>query len=217
MTNPHDEHHAGEPASEEALLERLTTGQARAADWTTLRHQVNSNPDLWQELVSTQEFESQLRHAVDSEATRASTIELVEAASSAPSTSWNGLTARSGWAAALILGLGWFLQVVLQAPPAREPGNVAVRAPEASAPTVDQHFAAYLKAGQQSGQVLGTLPPVVVGTTPDDDSGDVELLVVRRVLERGPVPDTSTIEQDELGRWSSVKPTPAFDPTRESM
>lgn len=74
----------------------------------------------------------------------------------------------------------------------------------------------YLRLAMASGRVLEELPPVTVSVE-ENDSGEVEVVFVRRWLERARVGDMYRLARDEHGRVVPVKTKAAPRARRESM
>ena len=102
-------------------------------------------------------------------------------------------TSIAGWAAAALFFVLW------------AQGRTAPTDDDTRAASVDPTPLTHLVEAEKAGRIVGTLPPILVGTGQLDDAGEPELLYVRRVLERTHVNELPRgIAIDELGRPASV-------------
>jgi hypothetical protein len=193
-----------QPTREDILIGRVTDGEATPADWQELETLAIAEAGVWTRLAAAQRAHADLARAVDDELTVA---ELVHAP--AHEAARGGMTlvsqrwrAYSGWAAAAALALAWAGAngLNLRIPGAAVPGTNAAGL-FTSGP--DDLFTQYLDKGKAQGSVLGELPKVMIETIPVADAkpgeANVEVVYVRRVLERAMVNNVYRVSRDEHG------------------
>lgn len=197
-----------QPMREDILIGRVTDGEATPGDWRELETMAGADSGVWSRLANAQRAHADLARAVDDELTVA---ELV--ASPAHEAMRGGMTpvamrwrAYTGWAAAAALSLAW-----------AGANGLGLRAPSlaggnmAGIPlSTDELFSQYVNKGKAQGVVLDELPMVLVESRPAtatggvaDPAGRIEVVFVRRTLERAVVNDLYRVGRDEHG-----EPTP---------
>lgn len=198
-----------QPMREDILIGRVTDGEATPGDWRELETMAGADSGVWSRLANAQRAHADLARAVDDELTVA---ELV--ASPAHEATRGGMTpvamrwrAYTGWAAAAALSLAWAgangLNVRAAGPGGANSAGVVPL-------STDELFSQYVNKGKQQGVVLDELPMVLVESRPAtatggvaDPAGRVEVVFVRRTLERAVVNDLYRVGRDEHG-----EPTP---------
>lgn len=197
-----------QPMREDILIGRVTDGEATPGDWRELETMAGADSGVWSRLANAQRAHADLARAVDDELTVA---ELV--ASPAHEAMRGGMTpvamrwrAYTGWAAAAALALAW-----------AGANGLGLRAPSLAGGNIagiplstDELFSQYVNKGKAQGVVLDELPMVLVESRPAtaqggiaDPAGRVEVVFVRRTLERAVVNDLYRVGRDEHG-----EPTP---------
>jgi len=195
------------------LLSRVVDREDDVADWQSLDALAAADGAVYARLAHLLRDDSGLRAAVGFEL---SAVEQVVAPVHSRRPWWSGLTAASGWAAALLVAALWASGLgSVGSAELGEPGrdvasstglaSSATLAPsDATArPALDaaraQPAFGRLVPSAQGVEVLGELSPELVSTRPAADGG-IEVITVRRVLEREIVHDVYTVGSDELGR-----------------
>jgi len=178
---------------EDLLLSRAVERAAGAADWAALERIARSDPAVYRRLADTLRQESELGRAVDAAGSLAERID-----GAAPRAMRRGpaLAPLLGWAAAALFCVLWLAG--LMRPDSPPPADFAstVPVPEAADP--------------DGGSVLlKRLPAVVVGMQPDAETGALEVILIRRTLERARASDLRELCVDELGRAVSVPVNPS--------
>lgn len=173
----------------DALMSRVTDRTATPDDWETIDCRAAGRPDVWAQLADLLRDDAHVREVVDQAAERACL--LVPELAARPR-----FPIRRTFVAAsvLVLMCGSFLA---------GRGSVAT-APSASGPppqlTSAEAFAVYVHQGVAEETVLGELPPVVLTARRAGESDDVEVVSVRRILERRITDEIMQVVTDEHGR-----------------
>ncbi len=195
------------PMREDILIGRVTDGEATPADWQELEALAAADAGVWTRLAAAQRSHADLSRAVDDELTVAELVhvpahEAVRAGMTTVAIRWR---AYSGWAAAAVVALAWAGANGLGLrTPGLNPG-----ATTAGVLSPDELFSRYVDQGKAQGVVLGELPMVMVESSPAGGAGHagadgrVEVVFVRRVLERAYVNNLYRVGRDEHG-----EPTP---------
>lgn len=193
------------PTREEILIGRVVDGEATGADWSELDALARGDGAVWTRLAGAQRSHADLARAVDDELTVAELTEppgrVTLAAQGAVSYRWR---VYSGWAAAAAVALTWATASGL---------GIAPRVPGVTTSSLgpDALLTQYMDSGKAQGRVLGELPMVMIETTPvsavGEDGQRVEVVYIRRVLERAVVNGVYTLGQDEHGDPTPVQAT----------
>ncbi len=200
-----------QPMREDILIGRVTDGEATPADWQELESLAASDAGVWTRLAAAQRTHADLSRAVDDELTVAELVhvpahEAVRGGLTPVALRWR---AYSGWAAAAAVVIAW-----------AGANGLGLRAPGLSGDAAtggiaglssDELFSKYVNEGKARGVVLGELPMVMVESSPVEgaaagpEEGRVEVVFVRRVLERAYVNNLYRVARDEHG---DPKPVP---------
>lgn len=187
---------------EDLLLSRVADRTEDLADWDALDRIAMEDPAVWRRLASTLRSEAALRGAFAERMAAADSIE----APVRPGR-WAGRFRPSRWAAAACV-------IVLGALAGYVVGRGAEADSKAASPmSPEDHLTEYLRRGLATGTVVGQLPDVVVRHAATQDGSGMELLVMRRVVERRPVEKAIDVSFDELGRRIAT-PVTARAPAR---
>lgn len=233
----HDAMHPDDTFSldgEALLLGRIVDRRDDLDDWRALDGQAADDPAVHARLALLLQDDCALRGVLDRELAGA---DHVGAPVFARRPWFTRLSRASGWAAALLVAALWALQGVSsgdahrpasadapavgagtmggggmqlvrsEATPSAgsrgEPARFDARVPR------PRSAAGYALAPSAPGsQLLGELAPELVGTRPLADGSGVEVITMRRVLEREVVDSVVTLGEDDLGRTVPV-PVPA--------
>lgn len=208
------------------LIERIIAREATPADWAELAACADIDDMIWARLNAALVTEDSVRSAAAWAAARSEHIDLpVEGASTpqrrtpvrfAPIAS--RITAWSGWAAAAVIALGFLGWLS---------GHSGVRRPsapdrEVMTPTelsaVDA-LAQYRRAGLAEGIIIEELPLLTVRTRLAPEGAGVEVLYLRRIIERTFVDENHvvTLASDEHGRTVTVPAADIIRRTRSSL
>lgn len=188
---------------EDLLLGRVAERTAGAADWDELEARGAVVPELWERLALRLRDDDLLRAAVEPVLAIAEhvdvdvDVQVAAAPAAAVPAAWS--SPWVGWAAALLIAAAWAWSSV---------GDVA--SPQSAAPAVSEHAAGNgvesdagseaMVAEEAAADVVGELPKLLVSTTPTADGEQLEVLYVRRVLERSFVRHVYELGTDDLGQ-----------------
>lgn len=196
------------------LISRVIDGEASPEDWSALKALAERDPSVWRDLAGLQQDHAELAGAMTEIVSIADGVDAPVEASGGIAERGRLLRVWGGWAAAAVLAIGWFTNAPnsggMGVVPAGGPGGAhsANLGPfglnKGSEP--EDYFNAYLRAGEESGNVLGEVgEPVLVQTIPHED-GTYEVRYLRQVMERRRVPQVYGvgIEYDERGEARPV-------------
>ncbi len=186
------------PTNEELLTHRAVSMTAAPAEWDALREIGTDDPDVWRRVVRALEDECRLRHGVRASVESADAVELpdldVTPARRTPR------RPSSGWLAAAVIAIAWLVhdraEVAVRSSLAT--GDVAVH------PTIDPTETAAPDAELARGEVIGELPTMLLATRPSATGEGVDVICLRRTLERVEVDQLFRLATDEHGA-----PTPS--------
>lgn len=174
----------------ETLLSRVTDRTATPRDWKTIDCRAAGRPEVWSQLADLLRDDAALREVVRKATEKA---DLVEPEFLKPPRRLS--LPRSVMAASvLLLVCGAFLAGRSTVVPRVAEPQPAARLTSAEA------FTAYIREGVAERTVLGELPPVVVTARETGRASEVEVVSVRRVLERHVTDRLVQVVHDELGR-----------------
>jgi hypothetical protein len=177
---------------EDRLIHRTIDGSAGVGDWAELELLARHDSAVWKRLAVAMRGELTLRRAgaaIDgylpelpldrrSRGNRASIL-------------IGGL----GWAAALLVAFLWVGASSLGLGPSRGEPQFSLGA--------DAAYAQYLEAGDAEGRIVQELPPLMLDATPSLDGSFVEVLFVRRTIERAAIEEVYEVNEDDAGQLSS--------------
>jgi hypothetical protein len=163
----------------ETLLCRVIGREDAPADWRSLRDVARSAPDLWSRLADDLEADAALRARIVPALAVADRVEL-PAPARVPF-AWRG---SLGWLCAAAIALAWLWSV---RPGSRE-GTLGTGTLETGLPVA---------AAEAGGVAVGELPRVVLRSRPVGSG--VEVLYMRRLVERATVRELQQLHRDEAG------------------
>lgn len=192
------------PTNEELLTHRAVSMTAVPADWESLRVIGDGDPDVWRRVALALEDECRLRHGVADRVEVADAIDLppvvtapAHRAPRRPST---------GWLAAAVIAIAWLVHDratvdLHRAPPAIDRAERTPFEPDAPTPPA-------------RGEVIAELPTMMLSTRPSADGEGVDVICLRRTLERVEVDQLYRLATDEHGAptpnpiaWTPATPT----------
>jgi len=181
---------------EDLLIHRTIDGSAGVGDWAELELLARRDPEVWRRLALAMRGELVLRRAGAAIEDRLPA--LPTGVRPAPGRRAALLFGSVGWAAALLVGLLWAGSF--------DPGLApAASVPErASAPAgSDAAWASYLEQGIAEGRVLRELAPLMIEARPSADGSSLNVLYLRRAVERATVDEVHEVCEDDAGRLTS--------------
>lgn len=214
------EHDRFDDFARDVLIGRVVDGEACPDDWKALADLAARDQRVWAELAGAQRQHDALTRAVDRAVAPADGVEMPDFTPHANPAQHRLRLASSwgGWAAAAVVILAWTTGLELptgsiDGAPAQTAGFVRIGdSPEAA---LDR----YLDAGRATGTVVREIPDRVVYETRPLESGGVEVLYLRQILERRIVDEVYRRAADEFGRSVELpveRPAPALSPGRTS-
>jgi len=173
--------------TEELLVERALSRNATPADWDQLEHLAVSDPETWRRLALALRDECDLARVTSAAASVADDIELGEVLQTRKPrrTARRGIN-WMGWAAAAAIAAFWVM------------ASVGDPDPSAQAGSMDEALERYRELGREQGRLVGELPLVMVDSNPTTGE-QVEVVYMRRLVERRVVQDMVQPGLDELG------------------
>lgn len=185
--------------STDETLSRIVDRSETPDDWQMIEGQEDES--LYYELAMMLRDDCNLRQAIRSRVDRAERVALpvlsAETSAAASQRSW-----LLGAAAVFVLALGWFFG----------------RTPAPATPTEPAKILAdYLEVGHRNGQVLDQLPNVTLEVRPAGDGQSVEVIYVRRLVERVVVDEAWRLGTDEHGQPQPAKVDLASYKTASSL
>ena len=195
---------------EDVLISRVVDAEATSGDWEALGQIAVRDPEIWERLAQAQYLEAKLREAVDVAETVAEEVELSFLQSERPKSRWSHRLVRAGgWAAALLMAVLWW--TVDESPDVESPSDGA---PTKHQTAVDRDsdsiYSEYVRRGLEEGRLVQELPRLVMSTKSTGQEGsDVEVVYMRRLLERVVVDNFFRLGIDDRGHPVSVPVSPA--------
>lgn len=191
---------------QDILITRAVDAAATPEDWREIEALALADPSLWKRLAHEVRTHSLLTGALDAATATADAVELDPQRTHAAGAFRLRLRAWSGWAAAAVIALAWIGGAAILNSPAFPGSFAGVSAMPASA---EEALDQYRALGVQEGRYLYELPMVMVDSQRDPDSERIEILYMRRILERAEISAMYTAAPDEEG-----KPVPVAVPVR---
>ena len=189
------------------LIGRIIDREDRPNDWATLDEVVKQDPATWRDLLFALRDDAEVRHAVDAHLAVADDIAL-PAGSVGARNGWgmSALLAATGWLAAAVLAVLWLGSTLLWGDsPAAGSGVLADLLDPAEAGQGAEATGAMFTADDAvADQVMGELPRLMVQVRPIAGREEIEVLYVRRTLERVLVKKAYQLKVDESGHAFTV-------------
>lgn len=199
---------------QDLLLHRALELEADARDWNELEALAREDPGVWRQLAALLRDQGTLHQAMETRlavAERVTTV-LTDRAS--------GRVARfggwSGWAAAALVLVTWFLSTRTGLDPADLPArNSARQSDRVGSDGAAAGDPAIARAANERRRV-GELPSLMLESSPAADGDGYEVLYVRRTLERIRVDEFHRLAENEYGESMPVPTrwTPSGRPRR---
>lgn len=188
------------------LIARVIDAEASPEDWATIRTLAERDPSIWSELAAAQQDQADLAAALAEAIRIADRVDLPR--DPAPSfvlrRRLRVAGAAGGWLAAAALLLAWWVHPG-SAGTGPERGQEAGLVPSGFGATADDALQAYLDRGVRDGRVVGVEPDFLIrDSRPLDDGSGVEIVYVRRIVERMVVDKMYKASLDERGLYVPV-------------
>lgn len=178
------------------LLSRVIDREDDARDWHRLRELAAGHPQVWIALADGLEDDLVLRAAV-------TTLEPDIAVALPPAPRGHGLRRLGPWVAALVLAALWLTET---------PSPLRTTLPPTPSPLTAERTAT-----PSPEPLPGEMPRLVVATGETAADGSVEVVFLRRILERTRVHNVQTIGIDEIGIPFEREQPAALLASRRSM
>lgn len=209
----------------DVLVSRVVDGEADPSDWTKLRAIAERDPSVWSDITETQADHESLRDAVMGAIDIADDIDLPTFVPDHHETGFNhrlgAVRSWGGWAAAAAIMLVWATGI--PAPSHSDQGGPVEASllptqgliPQSISP--EELREQYITRGQKNGLVVGEVAdPVVLEVRPMADGKNVEVLLVRQIIERQIVNQVYRTTFDESGQVAPVT-VPVKEPFVQRM
>jgi hypothetical protein len=193
----------------DVLVSRVVDGGASGEDWVALRKLAEREPGIWGELEEVQSMQAAMCAAVDVELTRCASVELPTPGHEVFHQRVRTARSWGGWLIAAAVMLAWSLNLPMQN--TRNMASTSSIGPDlgSSYIRVDEPvdaLRAYVNRGREAGTVVGLIPDVqVIETRTSPDGTGLEVLLVRRIIERQRVDQVYRWTQDEAGNLIPIK------------
>jgi hypothetical protein len=188
------------------LIARVIDAEASPEDWASIRALAERDPSIWSELAAAQQDQADLASAL-AEATRVAeevTLPVAPAPSIVLRRRLSLAGAAGGWLAAAAMLLAWWVQPGGSGG-VQGDGQQAGIVPSGFGATADEALQAYLDRGVRDGRIVGVEPDFLIrDSRPLDDGSGVEIVYVRRIVERMVVDKVYRASLDERGLYVPV-------------
>jgi len=188
------------------LISRIVDREDRPKDWTTLDDVAKQDSAAWRDLLFALRDDAEVRHAVAAQLAFADRVVLPKTSPTTGSGARNGwntaaVMAATGWLAAVVLALLWLGSTLLWA----DSPAVDVNVDATAAATGDATAATgILLPAEDADNVVGELPRLMVQARPIAGREEVEVIYVRRTVERVLVKKAYRLKVDESGQPFTV-------------
>lgn len=176
----------------DVVISRIVDREDGPADWARFDELDRAGDRVTTRLLAAMRDDATLRAAMGEVMVVADRVTL----GSRPLVRMRGLVHWGGWMAAAILALVW----MATDPRLQQAPEGVLLEPTARTESVDVPHSA-----QPASEVVRELPNVMMETRPIPGSDRVEIVYLRRVIERAVVSDAYTVGRDETGRPLRVR------------
>jgi hypothetical protein len=195
----------------DVLISRVVDAEATGAEWDELSIHAERDPSIWRRLAESQRDQTALREGVCAAIACAGTIEapVQHVMAERLSQRTRIVATWGGWAAAAVVLLGISLAPKLGLGTRQSGIQATLPGPMTIVPAAetdpDAALAAYLKAGQAKGTVMGESPNRVLIDSRPAVGGGYDVVYLRQIIERTHVPELFQKGTDDLGRPAPVR------------
>lgn len=190
-----------EKTDKNRLISRIVDREDVPGDWAHLEDAARQDPAAWRDLLFALRDDAEVRHAVDAQLAAADAVALPMTSPSAGN-GWStaAVLAAAGWLAAVVVALLWLGSTLLRgesdAGSAPDPSGLAELV-NVDAPTAEP-------AATNADHIVGELPRLMVQARPIAGREEVEVIYVRRTLQRVLVKGAYHVKVDESGQPFTV-------------
>ncbi len=196
----------------EQLTDRILNRQLEARDLDELAQLSQTNPQALSQIAATLRAAATIEIGVDAAESIAMSVELpdnieIKNAATNPIVRW------SGWSAAAMLAAAWLLVALLKPtlPSVKEPTSPNILL------TANEALEQYMRAGKEEGRIVEELPLLTVKLSPSEDGEGIDVLYVRRVVERARVKGMYKMGMDDQGRAVVLPTDEILSTSRETL
>jgi len=197
---------------EDILIARAADARATGQEWEELRRLGDADPTVWDRLAEEGRAAALLSRGVQEAIGAADWIDIDTDRAGGGAQMRQRLRVWSGWAAAAAVALVWMGSA----------GWIGTGAGSGAPPTemtagflgvttADEALERYRALGAAEGRVVSELPTVMLESHADEETGRVEVLYLRRIVERAEIDAMYTAAENEHGR---LEPIPVPIPVR---
>ena len=179
MTNPQEAVSDGELS-----LSRIVDRSESLDDWARLEQVANRDSTLWRELALMLRDDCQARLAIEARIEPVAHVVIPAVPDSPLAITASTRSWLLGAAAVFVFALGWLF------------GRPVDPRPATTDPA--QMFADYLRTGTETGRIVEQLPSVTLEVRPAANN-KLEVIFVRRVIERATIEEAWQVGSDEHG------------------
>ena len=216
-----DHDHTQAVSDRDRLITRVIDGEASAQDWARMAHLAAEEPGLWADVAERQADRDALTAAVEEAIAIADDIDADaswERFASAHRPTMARLRTWGGWVAAAVIALVVVSRGgVIQTTPPGGDGLGSIPATNSAGLEIDlptsELLKRYLQEGKDEGTVVSAAEPVVLEARPAENNEHLEVIVLRRIIERRYVDRVPTWSVDEQGQVGA-RPVRVRDATR---
>jgi hypothetical protein len=176
----------------DVLISRIVDREDGPADWTSFDELARMDARVTVGLVAAMRDDATLRAAMDGAVAVADRVGL----RSPPLVRMRSLVHWGGWMAAAVLALVWMAtNPRLKRAPESAPPEPMVRSDASDTP----------HPARSASEVVQELPNVMMESRPIPGSDEIEIVYLRRAIERAIVSDAYTVGRDETGHPFRVR------------
>ncbi len=193
------------------LISRVVDAEATGVEWDELSRHADRDRSVWRRLAECQRDQSSLREGVCAAIAGAANVEAPVHRVMAERLSGRTriVATWGGWAAAAAILLGISLAPKLGLGTKQSGLQATLPGPMSVVPAIetdpDAALAAYMKAGQAKGTVMGEMPTRVLVDSRPAAGGGYDVVYLRQIIERAHVPELFRQGTDDLGRPAPVR------------
>jgi hypothetical protein len=178
------------------LISRIVDREDRPTDWANLETVAQQDSAAWKDLLFALRDDAEVRHAVDAQLAVADAVALpTTSCSPSAGNGWStaAVLAAAGWLAAVVVALLWLGSTLIWSESPAGEDLVQLEAPRTEP-----------AAEPAAGHVVGELPRLMVEARPIAGREEIEVIYVRRTLERVLVKKAYQLKLDESGQPFTV-------------
>lgn len=197
---------------EDILIARAADARATGQEWDELRLLGDADPTVWDRLAEEGRAAALLSRGVQEATGAADWIDIDTDRAGSGAQMRRRLRAWSGWAAAAAIAIVWMSSAGWTGAGSGAGSSAQnMTAGFLGVSTADEALDRYRALGAAEGRVVSELPMVMLESHADEESGRIEVLYLRRIVERAEIDAMYTAAENEQGR---LEPIPVPIPVR---